>query len=71
MTRSGWPAWRLPFPTLPTITGRRRASRMARRQHRTAQRALKYLPQPNGAMREHARLMALTPEQAATDGQDG
>lgn len=67
MTRADWPSWHMPFPTLPTIGGRRPASRRQRRLLKAEQRRQRYLSQSNGTMRECARLMSLTPEEAAND----
>lgn len=85
------PRWRMPFPTYPTMTGRRPVSRRVRAQmwadlKRSNRRRLCLLsseelskrwvalqrPCSWGAwhMQEHARLMSLTPEQAARDGLD-
>lgn len=66
------PRWRMPFPTLPTLTGKRPASRRARReaiQWLKTQRFLASRP-GRGVMAEYRRLMSLTPEQAARDGLD-
>lgn len=74
MTRADVPVWRMPFPTLPTISGRRPASRRCRRQWK---RGLKTDTEARWAravthhvMTEHARLQTLTPEQAVVDGLD-
>lgn len=68
MPETYWvPRWHMPFPTLPTISGKRPASRRARRMEIQRRKNERYLPQPNGTMREYARLMALSPEEAARD----
>jgi hypothetical protein len=71
--RADFPKWRLPFPTLPTISGKRRASREERERWLRDLRAERTAAWMRGATRlamsEHARLQSLTPEEAATDGQ--
>jgi len=71
LTHSGYrwdgPSWRMPFPSLPTIGGRRPASRRERKRWKKEQRMWRG-PSAAWTMREYARINALSPDEAATDG---
>lgn len=56
--RAAWPSWRMPFPTLPTISGKRPASRHQRRVWLATLRERRY----DKCLREVTRHMMTTDE---------
>lgn len=70
MTRKDWPVWHMPFPTLPTVSGRRPASRRAKRMEAKRQKDERFMRMGHSAatMCEHARIIALPSDAILSDG---
>lgn len=71
LMRAFWPRAHVGIPSFPTISGKRPASRRAKKQHARWLSDMRHMPQPNGAMAQHRRMEMATPEEQQRMFEDG